>query len=151
MKARDIMTPTPLVVTATDDVSKAAEIMRYEKVGGVPVVQDLARQRLVGLITDRDITTRYVARRHRGPCTVGEVMTPAPLKTVPGDADVSEIVALMEAAEVRRIPVVSDDGVLIGIVAEADLVAKLAPAESLPARKRVKQYGAPPHYTLAVH
>jgi CBS domain-containing protein len=151
MKARDIMTPTPLAVTATDDVSKAAEIMRYEKIGGVPVVQDLARPRLVGLITDRDITTRYVARRHRGPCAVAEVMTPAPLKTVTGDADVSEIVSLMESAEVRRIPVVSDDDILIGIVAEADLVAKLPAAESLPARKRVKQYAATPHYVLTVH
>lgn len=151
MKARDIMTPTPLAVLATDDVSKAAEIMRYESIGGVPVVQDLARPRLVGLITDRDITTRYVARRHHRPCAVAEVMTPAPLKTVTADADVSDIVALMESAEVRRIPVVSDDGMLIGIVAEADLVAKLPPAQSLPARKRVKQYAAIPHFTLTVH
>ena len=151
MKARDIMTPTPIAVTAADDVSKAAEIMRYEKIGGVPVVQDLARPRLVGLITDRDIATRYVARRHRGPCAVAEVMTPVPLKTVTGDADVSEIVSLMESAEVRRIPVVSDDDILIGIVAEADLVAKLPAAESLPARKRVKQYAATPHYVLTVH
>ena len=61
------------------------------------------------------------------------------------DADVADIVRLMECAEVRRIPVVSDDGALIGIVAEADLAAKLSAAESLPLRTRVKQYAAEPH------
>ena len=54
MKARDIMTPKPFVVIPTDDVCKAAELMRYENIGGVPVVSDPARPALVGLITDRD-------------------------------------------------------------------------------------------------
>ena len=50
-----------------------------------------------------------------------------------------------ELARVRRIPVVSDDGMLIGIVAEADLATKLAPKEALPLRKRVKQFSAQLH------
>lgn len=150
MKARDIMTPKPFVVLPTDDVSRAAEIMRYENIGGVPVVQDDERRRLVGLITDRDITTRCVARRHHGPMLVRDVMTPAPLRTVLPDADVHEIVELMEAAEVRRIPVVGDDGMLIGIVAEADIAAKLSPEEALPLRKRVKAYSASLHIPLDI-
>lgn len=145
MKARDLMTPHPFVVTPADAIAKAAEFMRYENIGGVPVVEDVARPRLVGLITDRDITTRWVARGHHTSCLVGDIMTPAPLQTVTPDADVSEIVRKMEQAQVRRIPVVSDDGVLIGIVAEADLATKLAAGESLPLRKRVKQYSAPAH------
>jgi CBS domain-containing protein len=51
----------------------------------------------------------------------------------------------METGEVRRIPVVSDDGILMGIVAEADLATKLSPAAALPLRKRVQQYSAEPH------
>ena len=145
MKARDLMTPRPFVVTPADAIAKAAEIMRYEDIGGVPVVDDIARPRLVGLITDRDITTRWVARGHHTSCLVGDIMTPAPLQTVTPDTDVVEIVRKMEQAQVRRIPVVSDDGMLIGIVAEADLATKLAPKESLPLRKRVKQFSAPPH------
>ena len=150
MKAREIMTPKPFVVTPTDNVCKAAELMRYENIGGVPVVADPDRPVLVGLITDRDITTRCVARGHHGLCFVGDIMTPTPLMTVLADADVSDIVSLMERAEVRRIPVVSDDGMLIGIVAEADLAAKLSVGESLPLRKRVKQYAAEPHVGLNV-
>jgi CBS domain-containing protein len=145
MKARDLMTPRPFVVTPADPVAAAAEIMRYEDIGGVPVVQDPARPVLVGIITDRDITTRWVARGHHTACLVGDVMTPAPLQTVSPDAELGEIVRKMELARVRRIPVVSDDGMLIGIVAEADLATKLAPKEALPLRKRVKQFSTQLH------
>lgn len=145
MKARDIMTVKPFVVTPDDPIAKAAEIMRYEDIGGVPVVDDRARPRLVGLITDRDITVRWVARGHNTSCMVGDVMTPAPLETVGPDADVAEIVEKMECAQVRRIPVVSDDGVLIGIVAEADLAIKLPSWMALPLRKRVKRQSVTRH------
>ena len=145
MNARDIMTPHPCVVTASDSIDRAAELMRYENIGGVPVVDDPKAPRLVGIITDRDIAVRYVARADHSPCAVEKVMTPAPLQTVGPNADHREIVGKMEAADVRRIPVVSDDGILIGIVAEADLATKLQPSEALPLRKRVKSQSADPY------
>jgi CBS domain-containing protein len=145
MKARDIMTANPFVVTPADPVSRAAEIMRYEDVGGVPVVDDPTHLHLVGLITDRDIAIRCVARGHSASCLVGDTMTPAPLQTVTADADVSEIVEKMERAQVRRIPVVDAAGALMGIVAEADLAVKLAAREALPVRKRLRWSSATPH------
>lgn len=138
MKARDIMTAKPLAVVPNDPVWKAAEIMRYEDIGGVPVVNDKATGRLVGLITDRDITVRCIARRHGPECLVLSHMTPQPLQTVHPDGDVSEVVKKMEAAAVRRIPVVDDDGILVGIIAERDLAMKLDATEALPLRKRIK-------------
>ena len=138
MKARDIMTAKPLSVVPTDPVWRAAEIMKYEDIGGVPVVSDKATSQLVGLITDRDITIRCIARRHGSGCQVLEHMTPQPLHTVHPDSDVNEVVEKMEAAEVRRIPVVDDRGNLVGIVAERDLAMKLGPSEALPLRKRIK-------------
>lgn len=138
MKARDIMTAKPLSVVPTDPVWKAAEIMRYEDIGGVPVVSDKVTSRLVGLITDRDIAVRCNARRHGPGCLVLVHMTPQPLHTVHPDSDVNEVVGKMEAAEVRRIPVVDDRGNLVGIVAERDLAMKLEPSEALPLRKRIK-------------
>lgn len=143
MKARDIMTPRPFAVLATDDVSKAAEIMKYEDVGGVPVVDSVLHPRLVGIVTDRDLTVRCLARCHPGHCTVEEHMTPVPLQTVLRDAPVGEIVAKMEAAQVRRIPVVDEWGELVGIVTETDLAVKLSPSEALPARRRVKSASPP--------
>jgi CBS-domain-containing membrane protein len=65
-------------------------------------------------------------------------MTPMPLQTVLPDANVEEIIAKMECAQVRRIPVVDPSGELIGIVAEVDLAMKLPAAAALPARRRVK-------------
>jgi CBS domain-containing protein len=147
MRARDLMTADPFCVTPSDPVCKAAELMRYEKIGGVPVVADEKTRTLVGIITDRDITIRCVARRHPSTCAVNEAMTPAPLRTVGPDDDVHEIVRLMEAAEVRRIPVVGADDRLLGIVAEADLAAKLPSEEAMPLRKRVKRVGAGHHVT----
>ena len=143
MKARDIMTHHPFAVLPTDELWKAAEIMKYEDIGGVPVVDTAIHSHLVGLITDRDITIRCVARRHGGRCTVAEHMTPLPLQTVLPDADTDEIVQKMESAMVRRIPVIDEHGELIGIVAEVDLAMKLAPNEALPARKRVKTANPP--------
>ena len=143
MKARDIMTARPFAVLPTDDLCKAAEIMKYEDVGGVPVVGSAVHPHLVGLITDRDIAIRCVARHHGTRCTVAEHMTPLPLQTVLPDAGSDEIIAKMESAQVRRIPVVDEHGELIGIVAEVDLATKLAPDEALPARKRVKAASPP--------
>ena len=138
MKAREIMTAKPLAVIPTDPVWKAAEIMRYEDIGGVPVVSDKVTGKLVGLITDRDIAVRCMARRHGMGCLVLAHMTPAPLHTVHPDGDVSEVVEKMEAAQVRRIPVVDERGTLLGIVAERDLAMKLDQSEALPLRKRIK-------------
>jgi CBS domain-containing protein len=149
MRARDIMTAKPLAVVPTDPVWRAAEIMKYEDIGGVPVVSDKATDKLVGLITDRDIAVRCIARRHGAGCLVLDHMTPQPLSTVHPDSDVSEIVEKMEAAEVRRIPVVDERGVLVGIVAERDLAMKLDASEALPLRKRIKAATPPALATVA--
>jgi CBS domain-containing protein len=137
MNASDLMTAHPLAVNPTDPVWKAAEIMKYEDIGGIPVV-DAATNQLVGIITDRDITVRCVARQHGAGCAVGAHMTPQPLRTVLADANAQEIIAKMESTECRRIPVVDDLGRLIGIVAERDLAMKLDKAVAMPARRRIK-------------
>lgn len=137
MNASDLMTAHPLAVNPTDPVWKAAEIMKYEDIGGIPVVE-AASHRLVGIITDRDITVRCVARQHGAGCSVGAHMTPQPLCTVRAGAGAEEIIAKMENTECRRIPVVDDLGRLVGIVAERDLAMKLERSVAMPARRRIK-------------
>jgi CBS domain-containing protein len=144
MKARDVMTRMPAVLTPRDQIWKAAEIMKYEKVGCVPIVSDIISLRLVGVITDRDISVRCTARRHESGCELRAHMTPVPLQTVTPDAEVSEIVAKMEAAHVRRIPVVDRDGMLVGIVSEADLVTKLPERETLLMYRELRTAFRPP-------
>jgi CBS domain-containing protein len=119
MKARDIMTSNPRVVTAGDSISRAAEIMREADVGVVPVVEDSGTMRLAGVITDRDIAVRVVAEGRDGNVNVREVMS-SRVKTVGPDDDVNRVAELMKSEQVRRIPVCEGDR-LVGIIAQADV------------------------------
>lgn len=144
MKARDIMTSSPSTVTLTDTVARTAEMMRDLSVGCIPVVDDGEVPVLLGLITDRDIAVRCVADSHLASEHVRDFMTRAPLKTVGPDDDVSDVVQKMEEAQVRRIPVVNDDGVLLGIIAQADLATKLGPKEPRTIEELVERISAAP-------
>ena len=125
MKARDIMRWSPTVVTPEEGVSHAAEHMRYEHDACIPVVKDKKTMELAGMITARDLATRCLARRHGPDCTVGDHMTPMPLLTVHLDDDISDLLNTMHAAGVRRLPVVSDDGMLLGVVTESAVTEAL--------------------------
>ena len=131
MKARDLMTANPAVLTPSESITRAAQIMHDLDVGLVPVVDDPTARHLVGVITDRDITVRCVARNHGGACTVRDHMTSARLDTVRPDDDIDQVLSLMERDQVRRIPVVNDDNALAGIIAQADVVTKYGPRHPL--------------------
>lgn len=126
MLARELMTSEPLVVLPSDPIWRAAETMRYHQVGCIPVVADEQSMHLVGILTDRDIAVRCVARKHASTCLVRDHMTSAPLHTALGGEDVIEALHTMESFSVRRIPVVADDGRLIGIISQGDLMRKLS-------------------------
>jgi CBS domain-containing protein len=143
MKVRMIMTPHPFVITPDDSVSYAAEVMRHQDIGALPVVDSVARGTLVGLITDRDIVIRCVSRAHDPKCPVGGHMTTMPLEVVREDADVDEVVEKMERLQVRRIPVLDEQDVLVGIVAQADLVRKLGPADPEKIEEVLERVSAP--------
>lgn len=130
MKAREIMTPDPDVVTPEAPISRAAQIMRDRNVGVVPVVSDTDSMGLMGIITDRDITVRHVADSHIEDCTVATHMTRDAIETVEEDDDVATVLEAMKRREVRRLPVTNKKGRLIGIVAQADIaVADEIPKE----------------------
>ena len=129
MNARDLMTTDPITVMPTDTVARAAEVMRDLDIGCIPVAEDPAIPVLLGVITDRDIAVRCVARKHDATCLVRDHMSSPPLQTVHPDADSADVVRKMEAAQIRRIPVVDESGVLLGIVAQADVATKLGPHE----------------------
>jgi CBS domain-containing protein len=115
---RDVMTENPRSITVDQPVVEAARIMRDEDVGLVPIVEG---DRLVGTVTDRDITVRVVAQeRDPGSTTVREVAS-TDLVTVDPQQDLDEALRLMAEHQVRRLPVVEEDGRLVGIVAQADV------------------------------
>jgi CBS domain-containing protein len=108
----------------------------------VPVVDDKVHMHLTGVVTDRDLVIRCMAERHFRDCRVGDHMTEAGLDTVSPDAEVAELVRLMERDQVRRV-LVTDEGRLVGIVAQADLALKEGPIEPLVIEEVLERVSAP--------
>ena len=142
MRARDIMTSNPLVVTGEDTISHAAEIMRDAEVGIVPVVDDREHRRLIGVLTDRDIAVRCVSHKHVPACDVRLHMSGDHLHTVAPDDDVDRVIEAMAHDQVRRIPVVADDGRLIGMISQADLATKVGPDNPLDVERVLESVSA---------
>jgi CBS domain-containing protein len=117
LKVRDTMTGSPRSIDASTSVVEAAQLMREGHIGSLPITDD---EQLVGMITDRDITTRVVAEAADPMKTsVGDVYSRDLITVEPGK-DLEEALQLMARHQVRRLPVV-ENGRLVGIVAQADI------------------------------
>jgi len=115
---REVMTSNPRSVEADKSVVDAAKLMREEDVGLVPVVEG---DRLVGTLTDRDVAVRVVAEGRDPQSTSVREVASTDLVTVDPQQDLDEALRLMAEHQVRRIPVVEEDGRLVGVVAQADV------------------------------
>ncbi|HEV8217295.1 MAG TPA: CBS domain-containing protein [Gemmatimonadaceae bacterium] len=123
MKIQDIMTRDPSCVTSDASVREAAQVMKREDVGIVPVVEQSGR-RLVGVVTDRDIAIRCIAEGKDGTCRVRDVMSTDDIATCRESDDVDNVMDAMRTEKVRRIPIVDERGSLVGIVSQADVLRK---------------------------
>jgi CBS domain-containing protein len=115
---QEVMTSNPVSIEADSPVVEAAKIMKKEDVGIVPVVEG---GRLVGTVTDRDIATRVVAEGKEPRSVNVREIASTDLVTVYPQQDLNEALHLMANHQVRRLPVVEQDGRLVGIVAQADV------------------------------
>jgi len=118
---REIMTTNVTSVTTTAPIREAAAMMRDGDIGSLPVVEN---GRLVGIVTDRDIVVRAIAEGADASTSISATMT-ADVFSVRPDDFVFEAIRLMGDKKVRRIPVVSDDGKLAGIIAMADIALEV--------------------------
>jgi CBS domain-containing protein len=120
MKVKEIMTSAPAVCGPDTPIEEVARTMVGRDCGAVPVVA-AGDRRLAGIITDRDIVVRGVAEG-RNPLTLkaSDCMT-ASVFTIDENASLDDCTDLMESKKVRRLPVVSSSGALVGIVAQADV------------------------------
>lgn len=120
MTCSDVMTTTLKCCYPTDTVKRAAEIMRDEDVGPVPVVSP-DTGKLIGIVTDRDIAIQAVARgRDCSLAEVGDIMSRDLVSCSPGD-DYTQALKSMSTHQVRRIPVVNPDGTIAGMISQADV------------------------------
>lgn len=115
---REAMTSKPCSIDATQTVAYAARMMRDEDVGVAPIVEG---DKLVAVLTDRDIAIRVVAEgRDPESTTVTEVASKDTV-TIDPQQDLDEALRLMAKHQVRRLPVVEEDGRLVGVLAQADV------------------------------
>ena len=117
MKIKDVMTKDVSSLHVDDTVIKAAEIMKEQNVGSVPVCDS---NRVVGMITDRDIALRTVASgKNPDKQSVRDVMSTNPVVGQP-EMDVLDAAKIMGERQIRRLPVIEKNG-LVGIVSLGDL------------------------------
>lgn len=114
---------TTCKVTKDATIRRVAKILRDEHVGSVFVVEN---ERPVGVVTDRDVAIRVLAKGlDPEACTAGEIMS-SPAFTLPVSADISEAATAMRKHGVRRVAVVTPDGRLYGVIAMDDLLIRFA-------------------------
>jgi CBS domain-containing protein len=120
MKIKDVMTQDVSFVTPDAPVAEIAQRMRDDDIGAVPVVEN---DRMIGMVTDRDIVIRCVASGSLDGATARTAMSPRVLYCY-DDQSVNEILENMAEQQVRRLPVVNRDKRLVGVVSIGDLSQK---------------------------
>jgi CBS domain-containing protein len=138
--ARDVMTPDPVCCSTNTTLDEVAQLMIARDCGEIPIID--ASDQPIGVITDRDIVCRAVAEgKNPAGHTVESVMT-QPVVTVHADAPIEDVVATMERHQIRRVPVVDDEGCCAGIIAQADVAAAAAPRQTAEFVREVSRNGS---------
>jgi CBS domain-containing protein len=120
-RCSEIMSTKVKTATRSMTLREVATLMRDGDMGALPVVED---GRLVGIVTDRDIVVRAIAEGRDAEAPVSEAMTTEIFSVRPEDF-VFEAIRLMGDKQVRRIPVVGENGELAGIIAMADIALEM--------------------------
>jgi CBS domain-containing protein len=124
-KCNEVMTKNPICCLPNDMVTKAAKLMKSEHVGSIPVIENEETKKLVGIVTDRDLTLKVVAEGLDAESTkVDAVMTRKMVTCLAGD-DVQKALDAMAEHQLRRIPVVDNDNRIVGIIAQADVATRV--------------------------
>ena len=116
-KVADVMSQRPRAMNPKTPLNEIAQVMESDDIGAVPLVEG---ERLVGIVTDRDIVVRAVAKGKDPKGMPASEVSSSELVTVHPDDDLSDALELMAKYQVRRIAVTADDR-LVGVVSQADV------------------------------
>lgn len=130
MHVRELMTKNPTCCTPDASIVEVARVMVELDCGALPVVGELTSRIPIGIITDRDIVTRAIAKGlDPMTCTVGDCMT-APAVVIAEEATLDECVEMLELGQIRRAIVVDTAGRCSGVVAQADIALHASKRET---------------------
>jgi CBS domain-containing protein len=125
--ARDLMTPDPACCRPHTSVDEIAQLMREHDCGEIPVID--ADDHPIGVVTDRDIVVRVVAERRNPIGYTAENCMTTTVVTVRVQDSLADVLQTMEKHQIRRVPVVDDEGRCAGIISQADIARDASPRD----------------------
>jgi CBS domain-containing protein len=124
-KCYEVMTKNPVCCLPDDMVADVAELMNSGNIGSIPVIENEQTKKLIGIVTDRDLTLKIVAKGLDAKSTkVETVMTRKVVTCLAGD-DLQKALNAMAEHQLRRLPVVDTDNKIVGIIAQADVATRV--------------------------
>ena len=124
-KCNEVMTKNPVCCRPDDTVAKAAQLMQSENIGSIPVIENEQTQKLVGIVTDRDLALKIVAKGQDAKSTKVEVVMTRQMVTCRAGDDLQIALDAMAEHQLRRIPIVDNDNRIVGIIAQADVATRV--------------------------
>jgi CBS domain-containing protein len=119
--ASELMTAHPTCCTPDTPLERVAQLMVLQDCGEIPVVEGDGNEIPIGVVTDRDIVCRLVARGKNPLEYTAESCMSQPVVTVPEDMSIEDVLATMEKHQIRRVPVVNARGACVGMISQADV------------------------------
>ena len=123
-KCRDVMTPNPVCCSSGDTIERVAQLMKIQDVGSIPVVDHHNAKQVVGIVTDRDLVLNVIATGRNTQNSITSAMTSHPVACYEDD-DVNDVLQVMSAHQVRRVPVLNANDEIVGIIAQADIATRI--------------------------
>jgi len=138
-KCREVMTTNPVYCLPGDRVAKVAQLMKSTDIGSVPIVEDEQSRKLVGIVTDRDLAVKMVAEGRDVTTAHAEDVMTRGVVTCCVEDDLEKALDAMSRNQLRRIPVVSENMKLVGIISQADVARMNAPEKTGEVVKEISQ------------
>lgn len=124
-KCDEAMTKNPICCLPNDTTAKAAQLMKSGNIGSIPVIENDQIKKLVGIVTDRDLTLKIVAEGRDAKSTKVEAVMTRKVVTCRADDDLQKALDAMSEHQLRRLPVVDNDNNILGIIAQADVATRV--------------------------
>jgi CBS domain-containing protein len=123
-KCYEVMTKNPVCCLPKDAAAKAAQLMKRNNIGSIPVIENKKSHALVGIVTDRDLALKVVAKGRNAKSTKLEAVMTRRVVTCRAEEDLQKAMNAMSRHQLRRIPVVDNEYRILGIIAQADVATR---------------------------
>ena len=141
-KCNEVMTKNPICCLPNAMAAEAAEMMKSENIGSLPVVENEQTMKLIGIVTDRDLTMKVVAAGLDAKSTKVQSVMTHKVVTCHVDDDLQKALDAMAEHQLRRIPIVDNDNKIVGIIAQADVATRVdQPEKTAEMVKEISQAG----------